>query len=103
MAAGPSHKFRERPVASAKSAHKSNADAKRSDGISTTNARNGSGKGLHHHATDPSQHDHDGPKDVWIFTKYDHADRCKSRQCSEKRADRTKKFCNIDLPAATAS
>src|ERR1700737_2934105 len=71
--------------------------------ISSASARNCSGDDLHHHANYPSQHDHYGPEDVRIFTKYDHTDRCKSRQRSEKCAYRTEKFCSINLSTGAAS
>src|ERR1700730_4551 len=68
-----------------------------SEGLSSTNACDGSGKDLHGHADDPSQHDHCGPKDVRILTDHNHTDGCKSRQRREKCADGAEKLRSVDL------
>ncbi len=72
-------------------------------GISSASAGNGSGNDLHCHANYPSQHYHYCPKDVRIFTRHNHTDRCKSRQRSEECADGTEKFCRINFSAGAAS
>jgi hypothetical protein len=72
------------------------------DGISCASACNCSGNDLHRQANYPSQHCNYCPKDVWIFTKHDHTDRYKSRQCSEKCAYGAEKFRSINLSTGAA-
>ena len=62
-----------------------------------SHARNCPGDGLHRHANDPSQHDHDCPEDMRLCTKYDHIDGYECHPCGEKRAYGGEKFRSIDL------
>jgi hypothetical protein len=74
-----------------------------SDGISSASACNCSGNDLHHQANYPSRHYCYCPKDVRALTKHNHADRYKSRQGRDKRADGTEELRRINLSTGTAS
>src|ERR1700691_1824746 len=71
-------------------------------GLSGAKACDGSGNDLHGQPSYPSQHCNHCPEDVWIFTKHNHADRYKGRQCSEKCADGAEKFRGINLSTEAA-